>query len=458
MNAPNRSPAEQGGVEPEDTAGPASGDWAKTDPHGSERTSSIAADPYDAFARRIVASGVLSDPWLDGQARFRSEPVIVDARLARELYRASEDVASVYNEMCLIVADEPRLLDDFFMMTPFQKAMWTASQPHWHGIARADVFITDDGLAFTEINCDTPTGEAEAIVLGALASESELAKERGLHDPNRDLEARFVQMVDTLTARELEPDAPKAIGLVYPTEFTEDLSLVRLYKKWFESRGRDVVLGSPYNLASDERGTLLFDSPVGVVLRHYKTDWWGERASVWDDDDVADPEPLALPMQALLTGMAAGRATVVNPFGAVLPQNKRAMAFFWEHIHRFSPRSQESIQRYIPVTSRLETMHEEQLSAQREEWVIKSDYGAEGDEVIVGRHVTDDIWRASLAHARPGRWIAQRFFQAKPIDEAGSIVNHGVFLVAGEACGLYARVQVGPTDERALSAPVLVAG
>ena len=156
--------------------------------------------------------------------------------------------------------------------------------------------------------------------------------------------------------------------------------------------------------------------------------------------------------------MAAGRATVVNPFGAVLPQNKRAMAFFWEQLHRFSPRSQEIIQRHIPVTARLETMHEEQLAVQREEWVLKSDYGAEGDEVIVGRHVSDEIWKASLAHARPGRWVAQRFFQAKAIDDAGSIVNHGVFLVAGQACGLYARVQVGPTDDHALSAPVLVEG
>lgn len=412
---------------------------------------------YDAFARRIVASDVLSDPWIEGQPRFRAEPVVVDARLARELQRAAEEVAAVYNEMCLIVADEPRLLDDFFMMTPFQKAMWMASQPHWHGIARADVFVTGEGLAFTEINCDTPTGEAEAVVLGALASEAPVRP--GLVDPNRELEARFVAMVDALAARDLEPDAPKAIGLVYPTEFTEDLSLVRLYKKWFESRGRDVVLGSPYNLAHDERGTLLFDTPVGVVLRHYKTDWWGERQSVWTDDEaVADPEPLAGPLQSLFGGMAAGRSTVVNPFGAVLPQNKRAMAFFWEHIHRFSPRAQEIIQRHIPVTSRLETMHEEQLAVQREEWVIKSDYGAEGDEVIVGRHVTDEIWKASLALARPGRWVAQRFFQATPIDAAGSIVNHGVFLVAGEACGLYARVQVGPTDDRALSAPVLVDG
>lgn len=408
---------------------------------------------YEAFARKVVEGGILLDPWLNGAPRFREAPLVLEAPLARAMYRATEDVAAVYHEMCLLVADEPRLLDDFFALTPVQKAMWLASQPHWHGIARADVFVTDDGLAFAELNCDTPTGEAEATVLGALTSKDALL------DPNHTFEATYVRMVETLAARELAPDAAhlaRTIGIVYPTEFTEDLSVVRLYRSFFESRGYDVVLGSPYNLAHDERGTLLFDTPVGVILRHYKTDWWSERTSVWDDDEVADKAPLTGPLQAVFQGIAEGRVTVVNPFGAVLPQNKRAMAFMWEHIHRFSPRAQEIIRRHIPVTARLETTHEEQLRVQREDWVLKSDYGAEGDEVIVGRQVTDEIWRASLAHARPGRWVAQRYFSARPVDEAGTIVNHGVYLVAGEASGIYARLQVGSTDERALSAPVLV--
>ncbi len=409
---------------------------------------------YDAFARRIIAEGVITDPWIDGKPRFREEPLVFEAAKARALYTAAEEVAAVYHEMCLIVSDEPRLLEDFFALTPVQRAMWTASAPHWHGIARADVFETEEGFAFTEINCDTPTGEAEAVVLGVLG-----AKDRpGLVDPNAELEARFVRMVEFITERDLEPDAPTAIGLVYPTEFTEDLSLVRLYRKWFESRGREVVLGSPYNLAHDERGTLLFDTPVGVVLRHYKTDWWGERMSAWDDDEVEDTEPLVAPLRAVIEGASRGKTTIVNPFGSVLPQNKRSMAFFWEHIHRFSPHAQDVIQRFIPVTQRLETMHEEQLLVQRADWVIKSDYGAEGDEVIVGKLVTDEIWRATLEHARPGRWVAQRYFEAKPIDPQGSLVNHGVFLIAGEACGLYARIQAGPTDEFALSTPVLVGG
>jgi glutathionylspermidine synthase len=405
---------------------------------------------YDDFARRIVAGGVLSDPWLDGQPRFRREPVLVPAARARAMMLAAEEVAAVYNEACSIVESEPELLDEFFGLSPWQKAMWLASAPLWHGIARADVFVTDEGLQIAELNCDTPTGEAEAVELNAL-----VASEHAARDPNTALAERFCSMIDAMRAHLIAGDAPRAIGLVYPTEFTEDLSLVRLYRRWFEERGYRVVLGSPYNLDGDESGVRLFDTPVSIVLRHYKTDWWSERASAWDDDPILDARALEEPLSALFAAMLARRVVVVNPFGAVLPQNKRMMAFMWEHLHRFSPHAQDVIQRNVPVSARLENVHEEQLRVEKKDWVIKSDYGAEGDEVIIGRHATDDEWRLTLQHARPGRWIAQRYFQAEE-DARGESVNYGVFLVAGEASGLYARVQAGPTDDRAVSAPVLI--
>jgi glutathionylspermidine synthase len=243
---------------------------------------------------------------------------------------------------------------------------------------------------------------------------------------------------------------------VYPTELPEDLSLVRLYKKTFEERGWEVVLGSPYNLGHDERGLVLFDDPVSLLVRHYKTDWWGERQSAWDDEELLDPQPLEEPLEAVLATMLEGRVAVVNPFGAVVPQNKRAMAFMWEKIHLFSRRAQEVIRTHVPVTRRLEAFHAEQLVAEKDDWVLKSDYGAEGDEVVIGRLTTPAVWSESLAHARKGRWIAQRYFRAVEGAKCETI-NHGVFLLAGEAAGLYARIQVGATDDRALSAPVLVA-
>jgi len=408
---------------------------------------------YDAFARRIVDGKILTDPWLDGKPRFRQEPAFVSPELLRKMYRAAEEVAAVYNELCLIVSDHPELLDGFLGLTPFQKAMWLASTPLWHGIARADVFVTDEGLAFAELNCDTPTGEAEAVILNAVSA----AAHSGALDPNMGLEQRFVAMVHALATRELGRDAERArtVGIVYPTEMTDDLALVRLYRTWFEAAGYEVVLGSPYNLTLRDGAMCLFDTPFSVMLRHYKTDWWGERVPAWDDAVIADVEALAGPLRATLESSVAGRCAVVNPFGAVVPQNKRAMAFMWEHIHRFSPHAAEVIRRHIPITSRLETMHAAELLAQRDEWVLKSDYGAEGEEVIVGRRVTDEIWRASLAHARPGHWIAQRYFSAHA-NARGETVNYGIYLIAGEASGIYGRVQDAPTDDHAMSVPVLV--
>jgi glutathionylspermidine synthase len=406
---------------------------------------------YEAFARRIAASGIVTDPWVFGEPRFSEEPVVVSVTEAREMYRVAESVAEVYNELCLMVADEPDVLDSFFGLSPYQKAMWLASQPLWHVIARADVFVTDEGLQIAELNCDTPTGEAEAIVLGPLVARA------GTADPTRLLAQRFGDVTELLATSMLGNGAPKRAGIVYPTELPEDLSLVRLYKKTFEERGWEIVLGSPYNLTHDERGLVLFDEPISLVLRHYKTDWWGERQSAWDDEELLDPQPLEESLEAVLAAMLDGKVAVVNPFGAVVPQNKRAMAFMWEQIHRFSRRSQETIRAHVPVTRRLEAVHVEQLAAQKDDWVLKSDYGAEGDEVVIGRLVTPDVWLESLTHARRGRWIVQRYFRAKE-GSRGEITNYGVFLLAGEAAGLYARVQVGATDDRALSAPVLIAG
>jgi glutathionylspermidine synthase len=402
----------------------------------------VSAETYSAFAEKILASGLITDPWLAGEPRFRQESVILGATQARAMSRAAEAIAEVYNELCLLVADDPESLDSFFCLTPYQKAMWMASQPLWHGVARADVFVTKEGLQIAELNCDTPTGEAEAIVLGALASRE------GTSDPNTTLAPRILEATELLAG----PLPDKRAALVYPTELPEDLPLVRLYKRELEARGWAVTLGSPYNLTYEGGRLRLFDAPVSLVVRHYKTDWWSERQSAWDDEEVPDAAPLDEPLEAVLAAMLDGKCSVVNPFGAVVPQNKRAMAFMWERIHRFTPRSQEVIRDLVPPTRRLEAIHTEQLLAQKDDWVLKSDYGAEGDEVIIGKLTTQEIWSASLMHARPGRWIVQRLFE--PTDD----VNYGVFVVAGATAGFYARIQSGATDDRALSAPLLVEG
>lgn len=410
------------------------------------------SEAYDAFARRIVEGRVLTDPWQDGEPRFSEAVERLSGREYREMARAAEDLAAVYDEATALVGDDPDLLDDFLALSPHQKIMWSASEPLWHGIARADIFVTPEGLATSELNCDTPTGSAEAIELARLALQGDPT----LSDPCAELGKRFVAMVETMTSRLVDGPYPRTVGLVYPTELTEDLALVRLYRGWLEEAGWEVILGSPYNLGlGEDQRTTLFDHPLGALVRHYKTDWWGERASAWDDDPIVDTLPLVDALRSALTGSVERKTAVINPFGSVVPQNKRTMALMWERIHRFSHASQRTIERHVPFTSRLETMHPAELISERERWVLKSDYGAEGEEVIVGRLVTPEVWEKSLEHASPGRWVAQRHFEPV-LREGGVIPNYGVFLVGGEACGLYLRLEAGMTDDHALSVAVMI--
>jgi glutathionylspermidine synthase len=400
---------------------------------------------YTDFAARLRATGVLSDPWLDGVPRFEEAPVVLGADAAEALAEAAEAVVAALNELARLVADDPALLDRLGL-TPHQRIMWHASAPHWHGLARADAFFTSDGIQVCEVNSDTPSGEAEAIILGRFAA----AAHPGLLDPNQGLGPRLAALVEAQAGRR------RTVGLLYPTELTEDLSMIALYRELFTARGWRVVLGSPYNLGPAPGGGLaLLGEPIDVLVRHYKTDWWGEREPVWRDAAPPnDAEPLGRPLGLVAGAVLDGTCAVINPLGAVVTQNKRAFALLWEELARLPAWAADAVRRHVPYTARLETLSSERLAGEREGWVLKSDYGCEGDEVLVGAELDDESWRDALAEAVPGRWVAQRRF----VPRAGRapVVNHGVYVVAGQAAGLLTRLSDGKTDIGARTVATLV--
>jgi glutathionylspermidine synthase len=415
-------------------------------------TSRVPASEYAAFAARLTAGGIISDPWLEGRPRFRAEPLVLGAGELASLYRAAEEMGAAWNELCELCAADPELVTRFLGLTQLQQALWWSSAPRWHGIARADVFLTAHGPVVCELNCDTPSGEAEAVLLNRTAEIP------GLSDPNGAFQGRLCAMMEAV-GHSVGParHEPLSVGIVYPTEMPEDLSMVLLYRQWFEERGWRVTLGSPFNLRRfGARGAGLFETACQIFLRHYKTDWWTERRPAWaGETDVPDPEPLSSQLAVILRSVLSGSCAVVNPFGAVVPQNKRAMALMWERMDLFSDQSQWAIRRYLPQTLRLETLPVPRILAEREDWVLKSDYGCEGAQVVIGAETEPDAWEACARAALPGRWVAQRYFRALR-DRDGAVANHGVYLIAGEAAGLYLRLSVGGTDRHALSAPVLV--
>lgn len=411
---------------------------------------------YPELAEALLAQGIVTDPWLDGAERFRLTPLLLERREVSELAAAAEDLGAAYHELVMRVRDEgDEALDGFFKLSPWQRAMFEMGGDLWHGLARADLFRTAEGLVTTELNCDTPTGEAEACMLGEL-----FATPGQSIDVNRGMASAFLAMNQVFFSTFVEGAAPKTVGLVYPTEFVEDLALVRLYRRWFEAAGFRVVLGSPFNLHGTPAGVELFGERISLLWRHYKTDWWGERETAFDDEALEDVAPLERELRSIDEAQRKKQLVVVNPLSSVLPQNKRAMAYFWERLQRFSTRTQRTVRALIPPTFRLETRDPTELLADKDQWVLKSDYGAEGDEVVVGRFVSHELFRESLAHARPGRWVVQRYFEASPLspEQPDMVANYGVYLCAGRTAGIYARVhrQSAMTDESALSVAVLV--
>lgn len=176
---------------------------------------------------------------------------------------------------------------------------------------------------------------------------------------------------------------------------------------------------------------------------------------LYHDEEYLDPDPLDEPLQAILGADVDGRVAVVNPFGAILAQNKLAMAFFHKEIERFSSESREAIRAYIPPTFRLCDVNRDTILAEKERWVLKSDFGCEGDEVMIGKLSEQDHWERIVADAIPERWIVQEFFEAAA-DANEMIPNYGVFLIGGKAGGIFTRFSSASTDYRAVTAPTFV--
>jgi len=405
---------------------------------------------YGDFAAGLVAQGILSDAWVDGVPRFRMTPVVIDRPTERALYAAAEGIAAAHAEGARLCARRPDLVARYFDLPPAYRLMWEASAPAWHGIARADVFLTDGGPQVCELNSDTPSGEPEAYVLNQMIDGAGAVL---LDDPNRDLADDMCGMLAAMG----ESIASRAVGIVYPTEMTEDLPMIELYARWLEARGLRVVLGSPFNLHADGAGGVaMFGVPCGIVFRHYKTDWWGERLPIRrSQEPYADPEPLRGPLDLLLGAVARGRCAVVNPFGAVLTQNKRMMALLWEELDLLPTELQGLVRRFLPYTARLESLPVARLRDEKDLWVLKSDYGCEGEEVVVGAETSRSDWATVLADVLPRRWIAQRRFHPRAA-RGRRPANFGVYVIGGRAAGLFTRLQAGTTDRHAVCAPTFV--
>lgn len=392
-----------------------------------------------------------SAAYYKNQPRFSADVEFIPTLRVRNIYSAVQSVHRIYNELVAIVADAPELLTSYFGFTELQTAMWNLSSVQWNGLTRADVFLTKGHqVKIVEVNSDTPSGIDEALLMDSIVEK----KYENVGMFNTTLRSTWIDYIDkALHSINWSNDVP-TVALLYPTDIPEDMGMICTLREWLEQTGKRVILGQPQNLQLNAEGIVtLFSTPVDMIVRHFKTDWWLGGRDVWSESKHRrQPSVLLKPLSVIAQAVLANRLVVVNPFSTILTQNKLCMAFMHEYRSMFTPDTQAAIIKYIPKTVRLQPMDIEQIASTKDQWVLKSIYGCEGAEVVVGLFTQADEWVRTLRSIQPSEWIAQEYCDFIT-DHKNRYRNYGVYSVAGTPCGMYVRTSVSTTDNTAVVVP-----
>ena len=197
----------------------------------------------------------------------------------------------------------------------------------------------------------------------------------------------------------------------------------------------------------------LFNRQIDIIIRHYKSDWWTERESPWINFEFTDSKPLKNELNAILTSYLNKSVNIINPFGSVITQNKFSLSFFYDYFNLFNPEFQRIITSFIPETRRMQDIDYKEIN--KDDWVLKSDYGCEGEEVLIGKNVTQDEWNEYLNEIVFEHWIAQKYFQIARYKDI-YYPNYGIFLITGKACGIFTRLSETSTDYKSVAAPTFI--
>jgi hypothetical protein len=143
---------------------------------------------------------------------------------------------------------------------------------------------------------------------------------------------------------------------------------------------------------------------------------------------------------------------VCNPASALLGESKRLPALF-DELDTAMPAWRE----LVPCTRRADV----RWANPSRQWVLKRSYSNNGDDVVCRSWSRKHEYAWALAHAllAPAEWSAQARFETQLIATPAGPMRPciGVYVVNGQACGLYGRLSTQPViDFRAVETAVLV--
>ena len=397
--------------------------WCITDPLPPEVAASVR--------RRAIFECCKWDPQVEDVSTIADVPIVLKAEEWRQLTSLAEALALE------VVAAEEELRErvelhvELGLPRPVLKALGRANQGATCGarLTRFDFHHTRDGWRISEANTDVPGGLNEASGLPRLIAPS-LPGTRAAGD----VAAAYADGV--LATLSPHPH----VALVHATAYSDDRQVMTYLARALQQCGAQTTLASPSHLRWQQgRAAIAADwvaGPIDAVVRFYPGEWMSN-----------------LPRACGWTSYFGGTATPVsNPATALLTQSKR-FPLVWDRLRARLP----TWRLLLP-----ETHDPRDVPWERgDEWVLKPALGRVGEDVgiagVTGPKDWKRIARDVVRHS--SHWIAQRRFEATPLDVAGrsQYPGIGVYTVNGRVAGAYGRIAERPLiDARARDAAVLI--
>jgi hypothetical protein len=377
----------------------------------------LSARDFEVVRRRTIFEHCKWDPQVGDVSVLGSFPLVLGAERWRELSDLAERLASealaAENELVFAPALHRRLGVPRSIRKALERAVDEPPTPAAVRVMRFDFHWCRDGWRISEVNSDVPGGFGEASGFSALMAEHYDAAPPG--------------SVATLWADAIAASTSGGtVALLSAPGFMEDQQIMSYLARLLRERDARPVLATPPQvrwadgLAELEHGRSRVR--VDSVVRFYQAEWLADlpRPNEWKHF------------------FSGGRTSVTNPGTAILTESKR-FALVWDSLRTALP----TWRALLP-----ETRDPRDVDYRDPEWVLKGAFGNTGDDVAIQPLQTAEQRRKFLRWVwfRPGDFVAQRRFEALPIESPSGDVYPciGVYTLDGKTAGAYARIAPRP--------------
>ena len=328
------------------------------------------------------------------------------------------------------IMDRPELCRMLGLGRRLQKACTrTAGEVPSKGMARVmrfDFHFTADGWRISEANADVPGGFIESSAFAELACRH--------YDgtvPAPDAAVQYARAVASVLGK------GSRVALVHATAYTDDRQVMLFLAERFAGEGLEPVLAGPTDLLwCGGNAELATGGTLDGIVRFFPAEWLPNipRKHNWERYFHGGDTPQS------------------NPGYSLIVQSKR-FPLVWDRLAANLP----TWRSLLPQTQD----PREVRWRDSEEWVLKPALGRVGEWIGIRGVTPEKQWRQIARNVtRFSRyWAAQKRFVAVAANAGGENLYPciGVFVIDGQACGVYGRASSVPLiDGRAQDIPILI--